>query len=119
VIVMSHRYIVTNSAGTAITAPTLATVGTPGIAMPLFGNTTAAANATVGSRCLFMGAQSLCLADLGTPYWDESDTNDYGNQPGLSVGKLYGLAKPQYLKSYDDAGNLQDFGVMTLDVAHT
>ena len=64
-----------------------------------------------------MGAQALALSDLGTPYWDESDVNDYGNQPGISVGKLYGMAKPQYLGSYDNPGSAEDFGVMTLDVA--
>lgn len=116
IIVMSHRYVPTNSAGTAIAAPTAAGAGI-GISLPLFGNTTANANLTVGARCLFLGAQALCLSDLGTPFWDESDVNDYGNQPGMSIGKLYGMAKAQYKGSYDDAANLQDFGVITLDVA--
>lgn len=117
VIVMSHRYVVTNTASTANAAGAAATTGAAGISLPRFGVTTGTNNATVGSRCLFLGAQALCLSDLGAPSWDESDVNDYGNQPGMAVGKLYGMAKSQYKGSYDDSANLQDFGALTLDVA--
>lgn len=118
VIISSHRYVPTNTnASLTATGPVAATTGAAGTAMPLFGNTTANANATVGSRCLFLGAQALALADLGAPYWDESDVNDYGNQPGLSVGKIHGLAKTQFKGSYDNPAALEDFGALTLDVA--
>ena len=117
VVVMSHRYVPTNIGSAVNGAVAAATTGGAGIALPRFGVNAGADNATVGARCLFLGAQALCLSDLGTPFWDESDVNDYGNQPGMSIGKLYGLAKSQYKGSYDDAANLQDFGALTLDVA--
>ena len=117
IIVMSHRYVLNNS-GVAAGVGSAATTGADGIALPRFGDTDASANVTIGSRCLFLGAQALALSDLGTPYWDESDVNDYGNQPGVSIGKIYGMAKSQYKGSYDDPTNLQDFGVLTLDVAY-
>lgn len=117
IIIMSHRYVVTNTASANNAIVSAAIVGTAGVSLPKFGVNAGVNNATTGSRCLFLGAQALCLSDLGSPSWDESDVNDYGNQPGLAVGKLYGLAKSQYLGSYDDAANLQDFGAITLDVA--
>ncbi len=117
VIVMSHRYVPTNVGAADNTAASAATTGAAGIALPKFNGTQGTSNATTGARCLFMGAQALTLSDLGAPYWDESDVHDYGNQPGISIGKLYGMKKPQYLGSYDNAGSLEDFGAMTLDVA--
>lgn len=117
VIVMSHRYVPTNTGSAINTAPSAATTGAAGVALPKFG--AAGANATVGARCIFMGAQALAMSDLGAPYWDESDVHDYGNQPGISIGKLYGMAKPQYLGSYDNPGSAEDFGVITLDVAQS
>jgi len=117
VVIMSHRYVVTNTGSAANAAVSASTTGAAGVSLPRFGLLSGTNNATVGSRCLFLGAQALCLADLGAPSWDESDNTDYGNKPGMAVGKLYGLAKSQYRGSYDDAANLQDFGVMTLDVA--
>ena len=118
IIVMSHRYVLNNTGSADSTAASAATTGVAGIALPKFGVNAGTDNATAGSRCLFLGAQALALSDLGTPYWDESDVNDYGNQPGVSIGKIYGMAKSQYKGSYDDPTNLQDFGALTLDVAY-
>ena len=73
----------------------------------------AAAN-VVGGRALFCGAQALALADIGLPEMVE-DTFDYGNQSGISVGKIFGLRKPKY--NSDIAGSVQDFGVICLDTA--
>ena len=73
----------------------------------------AAAN-IVGGRALFCGAQALALADIGLPEMVE-DTFDYGNQSGISVGKIFGLRKPKY--NSDIAGSVQDFGVICLDTA--
>ena len=68
----------------------------------------------VGGRALFCGAQALALADIGMPEMVE-DTFDYGNQSGISVGKIFGLRKPKY--NSDISGSIQDFGVIALDTA--
>ena len=73
----------------------------------------AAAN-VVGGRALFCGAQALALADIGLPEMVE-DTFDYGNQSGISVGKIFGLRKPKY--NSDISGSVQDFGIIALDSA--
>ncbi len=73
----------------------------------------AAAN-VVGGRALFCGAQALALADIGLPEMVE-DTFDYGNQSGISIGKIFGMRKPKY--NSDIAGSVQDFGVICLDTA--
>lgn len=73
------------------------------------------ANANIdGARALFVGAQALAMADIGLPEIVE-DTFDYGNQLGISVGKIFGLRKPKY--NSDVNGNVQDFGVICLDTA--
>jgi len=73
------------------------------------------ANANVvGGRALFCGAQALALADIGLPEMVE-DTFDYGNQSGISVGKIFGMRKPKY--NSDISGSIQDFGVIALDTA--
>jgi len=73
------------------------------------------ANADVnGARALFCGAQALAMADIGLPEMVE-DTFDYGNQSGISVGKIFGFRKPKY--NSDITGNVQDFGVICLDTA--
>ena len=73
------------------------------------------ANADVNySRCIFAGAQALAMADIGIPEIVE-DTFDYGNQNGISIGKIFGLKKPVYHS--DVSGQDEDFGVIALDVA--
>ena len=73
------------------------------------------ANADVtGARALFCGAQALAMADIGMPEVVE-DTFDYGNQAGISIGKIFGLRKPKYNSDYN--GSVQDFGVIALDTA--
>ena len=67
-----------------------------------------------GARALFVGAQALAMADIGLPEIVE-DTFDYGNQLGISVGKIFGLRKPKY--NSDVNGSVQDFGVICLDTA--
>lgn len=120
VIVMSHRYVPRNVGAADNAEAVAATTGGAGISLPKFvgaGQTYGTDNAVQGARCIFMGAQALAMSDLGAPYWEESDVDDYGNQPGISIGKLYGMAKPQYLGSVDNPGTTEDFGVMTLDCA--
>lgn len=67
-----------------------------------------------GARALFIGAQALAMADIGLPEIVE-DTFDYGNQLGISVGKIFGLRKPKY--NSDVNGGVEDFGVICLDTA--
>ena len=74
------------------------------------------ANADVnGSACLFCGAQALAMADIGLPEVVE-DNFDYGNQNGISIGKIFGLKKPKF--NSDHNGAVEDFGVIRLDVAY-
>lgn len=67
-----------------------------------------------GARALFCGAQSLAMADIGLPEIVE-DTFDYGNQAGISIGKIFGLKKPKF--NSDHNGTVEDFGVICLDTA--
>lgn len=67
-----------------------------------------------GQRTLICGAQALGLADLGAAYWDEEEF-DYGNKKGISVGKMFGMVKPQFHS--DVTNSKEDFGVICLDSA--
>lgn len=72
-----------------------------------------------GCRVLFCGAQSLGCADIGNASWVE-DKFDYDNQEGISVGKIFGFLKPQFegkLMGGMASGVVEDFGVITYDVA--
>ena len=74
------------------------------------------ANADIdGSACLFVGAQALAMADIGLPEITE-DTFDYGNQNGISIGKIFGFKKPVYNSDYN--GSSEDFGIIRMDVAY-
>lgn len=67
-----------------------------------------------GARILLCGGQALGMADIGRPTWVEKEF-DYDNQPGISVGKIFGFKKPVFTDPLTDTS--EDFGVMTLDVA--
>jgi len=67
-----------------------------------------------GQRILFMGAQALAYADIGSPYWVEED-DDYENQHAISVGKIFGFKKPQFFT--DNTSTTEDFGLMVIDTA--
>lgn len=67
-----------------------------------------------GARALFCGAQALGMADIGNPEMVE-DEFDYGNRPGISIGKIFGFRKPKFYS--DVSGSVQDFGVITCDTA--
>ena len=69
-----------------------------------------------GTRVLFCGAQALGMADIGTPYWDE-DYFDYNNQPGISIGKMFGFLKPKFKGNPANPATDEDFGIVTLDTA--
>ena len=66
------------------------------------------------ASCLFCGAQALAMADIGLPEIVE-DTFDYGNQNGISIGKIMGVKKPKY--NSDISGQDEDFGVIRVDCA--
>ena len=67
-----------------------------------------------GQAVLFCGAQAMGMADIGLPYWDE-ESFDYGNQHGISIGKIFGLLKPKFNSIY--SGQAEDFGVVRIDTA--
>lgn len=70
-----------------------------------------------GCAALFCGAQALGMADIGNAYWVEKDF-DYDNQPGISVGKMFGFLKPKFTSIYEsDTATKEDFGVIRMDVA--
>lgn len=76
-----------------------------------------AAGTVDGCQILFCGAQSLGMADLGSPIWEESDT-DYKNKQGISVAKILGFLKPSYITQYGTAAaTSQDFGAISVYVA--
>jgi N4-gp56 family major capsid protein len=73
-----------------------------------------ASNNIGGQRVLMCGAQSLAMADIGAPYWDE-DVFDYKNQYGISIGKICGMKKPVFRSAVTDTD--EDFGVVCIDAA--
>ncbi len=78
-------------------------------------STTWGSGAVSGQAVLFCGAQALGMADIGLPYWDEN-TFDYGNQHGVSIGKIFGLLKPQFNSIYTGTTAI-DFGLVRVDTA--
>lgn len=69
-----------------------------------------------GCRILFCGAQALGMADIGNPEWVEKGF-DYENSQGISVSKILGFLKPQFVSQYAGTTVPQDFGVIAVDVA--
>ena len=63
------------------------------------GNKWGSLGAVDGCQMLFCGAQSLAMADIGIPEWEEEGF-DYKNQQGISVGKILGFLKPQFYSQY-------------------
>lgn len=80
----------------------------------VYNSQTWGSGAVPGQAVLFCGAQALGMADIGLPYWDE-DTFDYGNQHGVSIGKIFGLLKPVFNSIYSSSS--EDFGVVRVDTA--
>lgn len=76
-----------------------------------------AANAIDGCQVLFLGAQALGMADLGSPEWNEED-DDYGNQQGIATSKIFGFLKPSFYTQYGTSPQTtQDFGAVSVYVA--
>ena len=68
-----------------------------------------------GCQVLFCGAQSLGMADIGAPDWEEKGF-DYENSQGISIGKILGFLKPKFGSIYEN-GAVEDFGVLSTYVA--
>ena len=69
-----------------------------------------------GAQALLLGSQALGFATIGNTEMAESDNTDYGNRPGMSVGRVIGMLKPGF-KSIFDSNTRQDFGVISLYTA--
>jgi N4-gp56 family major capsid protein len=67
-----------------------------------------------GCRILMCGSQALGLGDIGNAAYVE-DGKDYGNQQGISYGKILGMKKPKFINNA--TRTVEDFGVMVVDVA--
>lgn len=74
-----------------------------------------AASNVDGCSIAFCGAQSLAMADINMPEWNEKDF-DYGNQQGIATGKILGFLKPKFSSIYE-AGAVEDFGAINVYVA--
>lgn len=75
-----------------------------------------AAGTVDGAQALFLGAQAMGLATISDVEYEEADVNDYKNRPGISVGRIIGMLKPQFT-SIPDGNTKQDFGVINLYTA--
>lgn len=74
-------------------------------------------NTIDGCQVLFLGAQAMGMADIGTPEWIEKD-DDYENQQGISVSKIFGFLKPTFYTQYGAyPQTTQDFGALSVYVA--
>lgn len=69
-----------------------------------------------GAQALLLGAQAGGLATLGNMFMRESDNTDYGNRPGIGVGRKIGMLKPQF-KSIPDSSTVEDFGTIAVKTA--
>lgn len=69
-----------------------------------------------GAQALLLGAQALGFAELAGPSYQESDNTDYKNRPGMAVGLMMGMIKPQFT-SVEDSNTKQDFGVVSVYTA--
>ena len=67
-----------------------------------------------GQRILLCGAQAMGFADIQRASWREEKI-DYQNQHGISIGKKFGLLKPQYFSTHTQT--TEDFSVICVDTA--
>lgn len=69
-----------------------------------------------GAQAIMLGAQAGGIAMVGSMFWRESSSNDYGNRPGTATGRKIGMLKPQFKSIYDD-NTRQDFGTIAVKTA--
>ncbi len=73
-----------------------------------------------GAQGILLGAQAGGIALLGQMFWRESDKTDYGNRPGIGVGRKIGMLKPQFKSVHDlssGSPTRQDFGTIAVKTA--
>jgi len=75
-----------------------------------------AANDVVGNRVSLIGAQGLAFAELGSPIWEEEE-KDYKSRWGIGMAQILGFRKPQFPDQRIPGSPIEDFGVVSLDVA--
>ena len=75
-----------------------------------------AAGTVDGAQALFLGAQAMGFATINDVEYEEADVNDYKNRPGIAVGRIIGMIKPQFT-SIPDSNTKQDFGIINLYTA--
>mgnify|MGYP000865197632 CR=1 FL=1 len=73
-------------------------------------------NTVDGAQAMMLGAGALGFAQLGAPEMEESDNTDYKNRPGIALGRIIGMLKPQYKSRYDSQSR-EDYGIYTLKTA--
>lgn len=69
-----------------------------------------------GAQAIFMGAAAAGMAMLGNIEWAESDNTDYKAKPGIGVGRIFGMLKPQFKSRYDD-NSTEDYGTIAMKTA--
>lgn len=66
--------------------------------------------------CLILGAQALALAHgdagQGFHFWWHEEPIDYGNEPVVVTGTMYGMEKVQFRTDPDDANSVAPHGVV-------
>jgi hypothetical protein len=70
----------------------------------------------IGNRVTLMGAQGLAYAELGAPLWKE-EMDDYDARWGIALSQILGFMKPQFPDIRLPGSPLEDFGMISLDVA--
>ena len=83
--------------------------------IPIVANWGAGANVP-GSRCQFLGAQSLCWA-WGERPWMTEETFDYKNKTGWSIAMIYAVKKPKFTQP--SVGVAKDYGSIAVYVSRT
>jgi N4-gp56 family major capsid protein len=69
-----------------------------------------------GAQALLLGAQAGGLALPGGIQSKTKVETDYDDKPGLSIGRKFGMLKPQFPSPYD-AGSTEDFGLLSVKTA--
>lgn len=70
-----------------------------------------------GAQAQLLGANALGWCTIEEPQWAEADITDYGNQPGIAVGRRFGILKPQYKYSNQQETTREDFGTVSIYTA--
>jgi N4-gp56 family major capsid protein len=75
-----------------------------------------AAGTVNGAQAQLLGAQAAGIAMIGFPFWREAEITDYGNRPGIGVGRKIGMLKPRFISNFD-GGSREDFGTIAIKTA--